>query len=239
MTSVSGETIATSLRVCDVCGGQAFEHTPVLWPELIATWGLSQHEAQYIDVQQGTHCRSCGSNIRSIALARAIMRFRSFDGTLRGFVEDEAQRELRVLEINEAGSLHPILRLLPRHQLASFPDVDMRSLPFPSGSFGLVVHSDTLEHVADPGRGLEECRRVLDARGAVIFTVPVIVDRLSRSRARLPPSYHGQEGTRDPGMLVHTEFGADVWAFVARAGFTSCELTSFRFPCGLAITAKP
>ena len=92
------------VKICDVCGGQAFQHTPVLWPALIAEWKLSPYEAEYIDVQQGTHCGSCGANIRSIALARAIMRFRQFPGTLSTFVADPNQHDLRVLEINEAGS---------------------------------------------------------------------------------------------------------------------------------------
>ena len=225
-------------EICDVCGGRAFEHTPVLWPGLIAEWELSPDEARYIDVQQGTHCQSCWSNIRSIALARAIMRFRDFAGTLTAFVADPAQRDLRVLEINEAGTLNPVLSRLPGHRLASYPDVDMQRLPFPPGSFDLVVHSDTLEHVPAPLDGLKECRRVIDDRGAVIFTVPVIVERLTRSRAGLPPSSHGHEGSSDPGMMVYTEFGADVWAFVARAGFSNCALWPYRFPAGLAIVAR-
>jgi len=227
------------LEICDVCGGRTFEHTPVLWPELIAEWNLSPYEAEYIDLQQGTHCRSCGSNIRSIALARAIMRFRRFEGTLATFVADPNQHDLRVLEINEAGTLHPVLRQLPGHRLASYPEVDMRKLPFPSASFDLIVHSDTLEHVPTPLAGLKECRRVTDDGGAVSFTVPVIFERLTRTRDGLPCSYHGNPSSPDPGMVVHTEFGADVWALVARAGFSSCEMLPYQFPAGLAILARP
>ena len=40
-------------------------------------------------------------------------------------------------------------------------------------------------------------------------------------------------------MLVHTEFGADVWTVVTRAGFSSCALLPFKFPSGLAIVARP
>ena len=232
--AASGET-----ECCRVCGNRGFERTQVLWPELISAWELSESEAQYIDIQQGTHCQTCGSNIRSIALARALLRLRQFDGTLTTFVGDSAQQKLRLLEINEAGTLHPLLRLLGGHQLASYPDVDMMNLPFAAGAFDVVVHSDTLEHVSDPQRGLEECLRVLDDRGALLFTVPVIIGRLSRARAGLPPSYHGHEGSRDPGMLVHTEFGADVWSLVMRAGFSSCEFLPYRFPAGLAIVARP
>jgi SAM-dependent methyltransferase len=231
--------MAGAPEICDVCGGRTFDHTPVLWAGLIDEWELSVYEAEYIDVQQGTHCRSCGSNIRSIALARAIMRFGHFAGTLSAFVDNPAPANLRVLEINEAGTLHQILRRLPGHRLASYPQVDMRSLPFPAASFDLIVHSDTLEHVPTPLNALRECRRVVDDDGAVIFTVPVVLERLSRTRAGRPPSYHGNESSPDPGMLVQTEFGADVWVLVARAGFSSCELLPYRFPAGLAILARP
>jgi SAM-dependent methyltransferase len=194
MTMMTGTT-AESLQFCHVGGGQTFEHTRVLWPALVAAWQLSEKEAEYIDVRQGTQCRSCGSNVRSIALARAIMNFRAFAGTLTTFVGDRGQQDLRVLEINEAGTLHNVLRL-SRHQLASFPEVDMRSLPFPSAAFDLVVHSDTLEHVPDPQKGLEECRRILDDRGALAFTVPVVVGRLSRARAGLPPELSRPRGVQ-------------------------------------------
>lgn len=224
---------------CYVCGQREFEHAPVLWPELVSAWGLSEDEARYIDIQQGTRCTGCGCNVRSIALARAILRVRDVREPLTRLVEAGEHASLRVLEINEAGSLHPILRRLPGHKLASYPEHDMRSLSFPRGAFDLVVHSDTLEHVSDPLKGLEECRRVLDDRGALVFTVPVVIGRLSRSRAGLAPSYHGHEASRDPSMLVHTEFGADVWTLVVRAGFSCCELLPFRFPAGVALLARP
>ncbi len=227
-----------ALNFCHVCGGQEFKHAPVLWPALVSAWELSEEESSYIDIQQGTQCVECGASVRSIALARAILRVRGSERLLTRFVSAPGQASLRVLEINEAGSLHPILKQLPRHTLASFPECDMTHLPFPAGAFDLVVHSDSLEHVADPLKGLRECRRVLDSRGALAFTVPVVLGRLSRSRATLPASYHGCEGAKDPSMLVHTEFGADFWVFVMRAGFSSCEVVSFYYPAGLGIVAR-
>ena len=44
-------------------------------------------------------------------------------------------------------------------------------------SFDLVVHSDTLEHVPDPLRALQECRRVLRPGGALCFTVPTLPEK--------------------------------------------------------------
>jgi SAM-dependent methyltransferase len=223
---------------CSVCGQHEFVHSAVLWPELVSAWGLSEDESRYIDIQQGTRCSACGANVRSIALALAVMRACDFTGTLSAFAADRGQAALRVLEINEAGGLHPTLARLPGHRLIAHPQYDMTSLPFPEGSFDLVVHSDTLEHVPNPMKGLEECLRILAPNGALAFTVPVIVGRLSRDRSFLPPSYHGQEGSLDPGMLVHTEFGADVWTYVLGAGFSSCELVPVAYPAGLAVLAK-
>jgi SAM-dependent methyltransferase len=229
----------TTPQLCEVCGGSAFEHTPVLWPSLIREWELNEREAEYIDIQQGTHCSACGSNVRSIALANAIMRWKGFRGTLVSFVEDPRYSKLRVLEINEAGTLHLVLRRLPYHQLVMYPAFDMTHAALPSRSADLVVHSDTLEHVLDPLEGLRECRRLVEDDGAVIFTVPTVIGRLSRSRSGLPPSYHGHAESADPAMKVHTEFGSDVWTYVMQAGFGSCELVPLRFPSGLAIVARP
>lgn len=235
---MAGMTARINPDLCHVCGGRDFAHTPVLWTELVSAWGLTHEEAEYIDVQQGTHCVSCGSNVRSIALARAILRSRRHEGPLNRFVQDGTQATLRVLEINEAGTLHPVLQKLPRQQLASYPEIDMIRLPFADRSFDLVVHSDTLEHVPDPGAGLRECRRVLDVGGALALTVPIVIGRLTRSRAALPASYHGAAGAKDPHMLVHTEFGADAWVGMFEAGFTSCELVTFSYPAGLAMIGR-
>jgi len=112
----------------------------------------------------------------------------------------------------------------------------MQRLPHADESFDLVVHSDTLEHVPDPVRGLAECRRVLRDGGACVFTVPIIVGRLTRSRAGLPPSYHG-EAAKGDAYLVHTEFGADAWRWPLAAGFADCRIVSLEHPAAHALIA--
>jgi SAM-dependent methyltransferase len=153
-------------------------------------------------------------------------------------VRQSAARDRRILEINEAGTLTPWLSRLPKHVLTRYPECDMTRLPYPAGAFDLVVHSDTLEHVSDPDRALSECFRVLAEGGASVFTVPVIVGRLTRSRRGLPASHHGSRDCREPDFLVHTEFGADVWSAVFAAGFQSCQFVAFRYPSGLALIAE-
>jgi SAM-dependent methyltransferase len=223
---------------CAVCGGREYEHASVLWPELARDWNLSAEELHYIDVQQGTHCRACRCNVRSIAVARGLLGAIGSEKPLSYAVEGEAFRRLRVLEINAAGSLSRYLARADGHRLIEYPEFDMTALALPAASYDLVVHSDTLEHVPDPMQALRECRRVLKPEGALVFSVPIVIGRLTRNRSGLPPSYHGMPGTEDESMRVHTEFGADAWTMVLEAGFARVELVAFMFPSGIAMVAR-
>ena len=64
-----------------------------------------------------------------------------------------------------------------------FARADGMALPFPSGSFDLVLSHSVLEHVADAGLYLRECRRVMKPEGRVyLSTAPY----LSPAGAHLP-----------------------------------------------------
>jgi SAM-dependent methyltransferase len=225
------------IEKCPACGGTDFALRDVLWPELVSDWGLSPSEVEVINRQQGYHCTACGNNLRSMALADAILNAHDFNGTLAQFVESEAATTFRVLEINAAGGLSFLLGRMPGHQRVCYPESDMTKLSFQSGIFDLVVHSDTLEHLPDPVAGLAECRRVLKNTGRCIFTVPIVVGRLTRARAGLKKSFHGNAGESGPDYMVHTEFGADAWCSVAAAGFRSIRMHCLEYPSGLAIDA--
>lgn len=220
---------------CPVCGAAGSVEHRVLWPGLVAAWGLSSEEEAYVNRQQGCLCSGCGANMRSAALALALCRHLGWPGTLDGLLR--APPGLAMLEINEAGTLHPRLARFPGHRLGRYPECDMMRLADPDGSLDVVIHSDTLEHVADPMAALRETRRALRPGGAAVFTVPTIVGRLTRTRRGLPASYHGAEGVSAPDLLVHTEFGADAWCMVLEAGFSECRITPYGYPAGLAFTA--
>lgn len=226
------------MLTCAVCGGNEFISHKVLWPELIDRWQLSPYEIEYIDRQQGQCCCVCGSNLRSIAIAKAIVDSYDYPGTLSEFVQSEYAVDLKVLEINEAGKLSRILKLIPNHQLAVYPLCDIMNMKYDDNTWDLVIHSDTLEHIEDPVLALSECRRILGPNGKCIFTVPIIIDRLSRSRAGLPESYHGSPSTSDKALLVHTEFGMDFWKYIFKAGFSRCHIHCLDYPAAFAIEAS-
>jgi len=224
---------------CPVCGGTAFRQVDVLWPELVGAWQLAPEEAAFVNRQQGWICTGCGSNLRSMALAGAILAAFGAEGLFEAACGRAPLAGLRVLEVNPAGTLTPWLQRIAGHRLVGFPEHDLSALSFEAGSFDLVVHSDTLEHVTHAQTALAECRRVLAPDGRCVFTVPVIPTRLTRSRAGLPPSRHGGPGDTRDDYTVHHEFGADVWVPVLRAGFASCTLHALEYPAGLAIEARP
>ena len=226
----------TFTGICPICGGKDFSEVSVLYPELVQAWQLSSAEEAYINRQQGFYCHQCRNNLRAFALAAAILHEYGFDGTLAEFCAPP--RNLSVLEINEAANLAPYLGQMPGHLLRSYPHIDMLEMDFPDESFNLVIHSDTLEHVAYPERALSECLRVLKKDGRCIFTVPIVVGRQTRSRIGLTASYHGEKGCRDETMRVHTEFGMDVWQMGLRVGFASCGIYALEYPAGLAVVAK-
>ena len=228
---------------CAVCGSDDFFYAEELSAALVREWELSADEAAYVNRQQGLQCRRCGSTLRCMTLATALMRHLNgqlgaagTSDTFAAFSEMPKVRALRVLEINEAGGVSHFLALWPGHVHVRYPDVDMQDLPYPDASFDLVVHSDTLEHVPDPVRGLAECRRVLRDGGACVYTVPIIVGRLTRSRDGLPPSHHG-DPAHGESYLVHTEFGADAWKWPLAAGFADCRIVSLEHPAAHALVA--
>lgn len=221
---------------CYCCGSENFTETKILWPNLINEWQINKEEVDYINLQQGFTCNSCGSNLRSITLAYSIMQEFGFEGVFSDFVK-KYKNKLKVLEINEAGHLTKFFKNIKNHDLVAYPEVDIMKLEtFKANQYDLVVHSDTLEHVSDPVKACKEVKRVMRKGGVHCFTVPIIKDRLTRSRSGLKPSYHGSPG--EDNYLVYSEFGADVWKILMEAGYNNSTFYSLMYPAGIAISAK-
>jgi SAM-dependent methyltransferase len=228
-------TATNSIEACTCCGSKDLIFQRVLWDGLVQSWRISEYEREYIDRQQGLACRACGSNLRSMALALAICRCYRYTDTLARFVKERSNKGLRILEVNEAGGLTQFLSQLPKHCIGRYPELDMMRMPFADGSFDLVVHSDTLEHVPHPITALTECWRVLALGGFCAFTVPMIVERMTVGRAGLPLSYHGTEEQHAADLVVHTEYGCDSWKHLVLAGFVECRVIALEFPAALAL----
>jgi SAM-dependent methyltransferase len=222
---------------CTICGGTKFNKNKVLWPELCKEWGLNPNEIEYINNQQGFSCVQCGNNLRSMALAKAILSHLQDRDTLSKALTRFRYRKLRLLEINKAGNLSPYLIKLPKHLLIEYPEADMMNLQFQEGTWDMVVHSDTLEHVPDPLKGLQQIHRILKKGGVCIFTIPIIIGRMTRSREGLQPSFHGDPNNQCSDYKVITEFGADAWTFAMSAGFEMCKIHAIDYPSGIALEA--
>jgi len=233
--------LSPNLQICPVCGSDRFTNEPVLWPELIEQWELLHDEAAYINLQQGFCCADCKNNLRTMTLAAAVTGAFGFAGSFKDFCRNDPEiRQLTVIEINPAKNLSAFLQALPKHELHSFPQLDMQRMSFADSSIDIILHSDTLEHVPDSKTALKESWRVLKPGGHLFYTVPIVVGRLTRTRRGLPASYHGRPETKRDDCIVQTEYGADFWCEIFEAGFREVSLTSLIFPASVAIHAiKP
>jgi len=172
-----------------------------------------------------------------MTLAQAILNVYDYPGTLESFCAKN--KKLKILEINTAGSLTKFFEKMKNHVLAEYPEIDMLHLPYKEGSFDLVLHSDTLEHVELPIKALSECYRVLGKGGFMAYTVPPVVGRRNHRRTKkMKPSYHGAPGDDKGDYIVYTEYGDDLWVEPIMAGFNECRLTTIDYPSSVAISSR-
>ena len=228
---------------CPVCGGSDFERRRVLWDRLAQEWELSPAERETINTQQGLLCLSCNCTLRVMTLASALLfQLRShetFAVTIERACNGEGElANWKTLELNSAGDLAPLLARLPHHTLGAYPEVDMQAMNYDDESFDLIVHSDTLEHVPDSLAALRECHRVLRTGGTMIYTVPVVFGRATRSRAGLKNSFHGSILRRNADYLVQREYGTDFLLEPAQAGWESVSMHSLLFPESTALICR-
>jgi SAM-dependent methyltransferase len=94
-----------------------------------------------------------------------------------------------------------------RHS-AEFEVADMGSLPFPDDSFDLVVSFETIEHVADPERALNEMRRVLVADGLLLISTP------NKREYLVENEFHEREFTHEEFLALLAQHFARVEALL-------------------------
>ena len=223
-----------SLTECPICKNESFDLQEVISKELSDDWKLTKKEIEYINYQQGYHCVNCKSNLRVMTLADCIVKF--FHS--RDSFQDFAQKfDKKILEINQAGNLSPFLSMMKDHTLLEYPDIDMQNILFEDDSFDVVVHSDTLEHVPNSLRALEECYRILKSNGVMFFTIPIVHDRLTVKRHGMPLSYHGDYKKHDEDQIVFSEFGANFYVEIIESGFKSVSMHTLENVASLAIVA--
>jgi SAM-dependent methyltransferase len=170
--------------------------------------------------------------------------------------KNDQVKRLKVAEVNSCGSLHKALCRLPGLKFSEYepdspevPHEDLLNLSYASGEFDLVLHSDTLEHVPDLGRALDEIHRVLKPGGAMICSVPLVRDgRQTTARAAVkpdgevehffPPIYHGGSYQKTCQYLVFYDFGGDLFEFIEARGFNIQILEHQQNPAAFSIIAK-
>ena len=212
---------------CSVCGSDArfVRNSWMLPAEFARSWPKG-----FVD-RESLLCSACGSSARVRGVGDALVALYGTGGaSVADLVEEDAFRSLRIAELNAIGRMHAVLQRLPDLTYAEYPEEDVMALSYADASFDLVLTSDTLEHVEDPMKGMEEIRRVLRPGGRHVFTVPIKPElATSRSRNGQAPEYHGRGGgpfslvTRKADMLAHTDFGTDLPDWLDRAGF-ACEV---------------
>ena len=203
------------------------------------------HSGDYVCTDAPTRenyaCGSCRASLRYRAQAAAISAAYGRPAVpLASLIEQGLFDDLAIYEPGIIGPFRPLFRHLSGyvqsyfwpHDLEEYegvPREDLRQLTFAADSFDLVISSDILEHVRDPGEAFREIFRVLRPGGHHIFTVPLQWPLPSTTRSRVdysgpedkflePPQYHGSP-VDGAGSLVYTDFGMDLPEGLRWVGF--------------------
>lgn len=214
--------MSTATDYCYNCGNKAQQQTGYPIDETLRNqWDISAQMGLLFNIREGQKCGKCGVNVRAQGLAKAILQSKYGFGntTLVEWVAEANKRKLKICELNSCHELHNTLKKIRSLTFAEYgteTEEDIESLSYRDNAFDLVLHSETLEHVENAPKAMDECRRVLKNDGLILFTTPVVWNRISRKRTEtrngvteylLPKSYHGKKAD---DYLVRHEFGNDI-----------------------------
>lgn len=98
--------------------------------------------------------------------------------------------------------------------------MDVQALPFPDGSFDLVIANHVLEHVADDLQALREIRRVLSADGHAIVQTPysLVLEHTFEDKGIATPAARLHAYGQEDHVRLH---GRDVFQRFASVGLLS------------------
>lgn len=240
--------VARRWERCACCGriGLMLLRPRSIPPKLVSMWGLSKREAAALVRKETLVCSRCGAKLRSRRLACVLISTFLIEGkpsrSLREWCLRSEPRSLTIAEINHIEGLHESICDLPGLHYSDFQDAetaqssgvpseDLTRLSYSDETFDLVLTSETLEHVPDLSKALQEIHRILKPNGLHIFTIPVrptLASTFSRREIRADGSVidHVPKISHpggDWGYPVFTEFGRDVLEVIGRAGFSTTE----------------
>ncbi|MFZ1523007.1 MAG: methyltransferase domain-containing protein [Candidatus Saccharimonadales bacterium] len=232
------------IKNCYVCGSIDFslKSVPVSSiPGLPSTWSLNDAEERIYNLREGYCCDECYSSARIQGLS-ACLSLMSNASNIDGFIKYCNDNDLDVAEINSCANLHEKISKIKKLKFSeyyneteqitnarSFQNIkheDIMNLSYADSSFDLVLHSETLEHINNPEKAMQECLRVLKPGGVCVFTTPVLWGRKTRKKFNdkgeiiKPLSYHGDSNSQYPVLF---EFGSDI------AEILNCDLRCFIF----------
>lgn len=233
---------------CHICGQKgpkrfAAEAVP---DKLIQMWGLTQSEAHSLRVKETMICPWCGSKYRGRRLAQTLLNAISQNEkkpiSLKVFSRSQAFAQQKILILNWIDGLSEILAYLPNVTQTEYFDgvtpgelhkgvrhEDAQRLTFADATFDIAISSETLEHIPDLNKALNEIHRVLRPGGKHFFTIPLkpgvektekraIFNADGQISDLLLPRLHHPAGDR--GWPVFTEFGADFPEILRQIGLT-------------------
>lgn len=116
-------------------------------------------------------CPCCGSNDRDRHLL-LYMRAAGVDTRLRGASVLHFAPEPAVAEVIRSSGPSNYVKCDLHPRAADVIDVDIMAIPFPSGTFDVVVANHVMEHVADDRVAADEIHRVLKPGGIAILQTP-------------------------------------------------------------------
>jgi len=229
---------------CEVCGRKGPKRflQAAVSKELVAMWGLSDDEARWLRQKESMICPWCGSKLRGRRLAAVFLRcVGSRANSIEAYRNGEDAGLKTVLILNRVDGLSQKLAGLegvvqsefiggaaPGEVVAGERHEDAQALTFADRSFDVVISSETLEHIPNLDKALDEIARVLRPGGVHVFTIP-LKPGTARTEPRIRLDENGcmvdymQPRLHHPGgswgWPVVTEFGDDLPQYLAERGW--------------------